>query len=55
MLVDSLALVWLKQGWIHHAGPCQEYQIFRFLDYARNDIGVMQLNRDLRSFGVLSR
>ena len=27
MLVDSLALVWLKRGWIHHAGPCQEYQI----------------------------
>ena len=22
MLVDSLALVWLERGWIHHAGPC---------------------------------
>ena len=25
MLMDSLALVWLNRGWIHHAGPCQEY------------------------------
>ena len=25
MLVDSLALVGLKRGWIHHAGPCREY------------------------------
>ena len=22
MLVDSLALVWLKRDWIHHTGPC---------------------------------
>ena len=26
MQVDSLALVWLKRGWIHPTGPCQEYQ-----------------------------
>ena len=27
MLVDSLALVWLKPGWIHNACPCREYRI----------------------------
>ena len=28
MLVDSLALVWLKPGWIQNACPCEEYLLF---------------------------
>ena len=32
MLVDSLALVWLKSGWIQNACPCQECQTFQYPD-----------------------
>ena len=31
MLVDSLALVWLKPGWIQNACPCQECRSFYML------------------------